>query len=74
MQDRPMLKKLIERLDLQVQESKEFKRNVEIEKRAQVLIDQLALTPKEPRRIIKARAWWDAPPDLSWMPPGYCPF
>lgn len=72
-QTRPLGKELVERLGLEVIESEEFKRNKKINERAQMIIDQIELAPKMPRRIIKARLPWD-PVDLSWVKPGNCPF
>ena len=71
--ERPVMKSMIERLGLEPVESPEYKRNVEIAKRAEMIIQQMDLMPKTPRKVIKLRKPWEEP-DLSWIPKGEAPF
>lgn len=73
LQERPSMQMAIKRLGLEIVESSEYRRNVEIEKRAAMIIDQIELAPKQKRHVIKARLPWE-PVDLSWVKDGQCPF
>lgn len=73
LQRQPAMQMAIERLGLEPVETSEYRRNVEITKRVDVLLDQIEQAPKSKRYVIKARLPWD-PVDLSWVKPGEVPF
>lgn len=73
LQDNHAFKFALVQLDLAPVETVEYRRNVEIAKRVDVLLDQIEQAPKSKRYVIKARLPWD-PVDLSWVPHGTCPF
>ena len=73
LQENPAFKLALVQLDLAPVETVEYRRNVDIEKRVNLIIDQIEQAPKIKRHVIKPRLPWD-PVDLSWVPKDSCPF
>lgn len=73
LQNNPVFRKMADRLGLEPTESAEYKRNVQIKEKVELLLHQMEMAPKIPRHVIKPRKPWEDP-DLSWLPEGSCPF